>query len=594
MQLPHKLRAWAAKLDMLGDTPLVLLAALVGLAGGFASIIFHWLIEFFTRLSLHDSRSLLAFLGRFYVVVPAVTGGLLVGLLCYFLAREAKGHGVPEVMLAIARRGGLIDPRVPAVKAVASAVTIGSGGSAGPEGPIVQIAAGLGSLIGQFFKMSEARIKTLVGCGAAAGIAAIFNAPVGGVLFALEVVLGEFSVSAFSMMVISAVTAAAVARVYLGDQPAFQAPAYHLVSAQELFLYALLGILSALVAVLYIRLLYQAEDLFARLHRLPEYVRPALGGVMFGLVGVFVPLSMGAGDTGIESALYEKLPLVALASLALLKIVTTAITLGSGGSGGVFAPGLFIGAMTGGAFGALVHRLYPAVTASPGAYALVGMGAVFAASTHAPMTGIIILFEITHDYRIILPLMISTVTGTLLAARVSPATIYTTNLLRRGIDIRAGKDVNLMRSILVREAMCTRINTVRDDMKLRDVIRIMQETRHNGFPVLDASGQLCGVITLDDIRKTKLEGRLETPVKDVMTTDLVVTTPLETLNDVSPKFAFRDVGRLPVVDPSNPRRLVGILTRSDIIKAYNRRLLEPSANPGPSAVAEAKRSDSLT
>lgn len=592
--MPHKLRAWAAKLDMLGDTPLVLLAALVGLAGGFASIIFHWLIEFFTRLSLHDSRGLLAPLGRFYVVVPAVTGGLLVGLLCYFLAREAKGHGVPEVMLAIARRGGLIDPRVPAVKAVASAVTIGSGGSAGPEGPIVQIAAGLGSLIGQFFKMSEARIKTLVGCGAAAGIAAIFNAPVGGVLFALEVVLGEFSVSAFSMMVISAVTAAAVARVYLGDQPAFQAPAYHLVSAQELFLYALLGILSGLVAVLYVRLLYQAENLFARLHRLPEYVRPALGGVMFGLVGVFVPLSMGAGDTGIENALYEKLPLVALASLAMLKIVTTAITLGSGGSGGVFAPGLFIGAMTGGAFGAVVHRFYPAVTASPGAYALVGMGAVFAASTHAPLTGIIILFEITRDYRIILPLMISTVIGTLLAARVSPATIYTANLLRRGIDIRAGKDVNLMRSILVREAMCTGVNTVREDMKLREVIRIMQETRHNGFPVLDPSGQLCGVITLDDIRQTKLEGRLEIPVKDVMTTDLVVTTPLETLNDVSPKFAFRDVGRLPVVDPSNPRRLVGILTRSDIIKAYNRRLLELSANRGPSAVAEVKRSDSLT
>ena len=569
---------------------LILIAVLVGVGSGLASVGFFRLIQFFTRLG-----TLVAPAGWGQYSLYGAIGGLAVGPMVYFGAREAKGHGVPEVMYAVAMKGGRIRPRVVVVKALASAITIGTGGSAGREGPIVQIGAALGSTFGQLLRLSEDRVKTFVACGAAAGIAATFNAPIAGVFFALEIILGQFAAGTFSLLVISSVTASVVSRWLLGNHPAFVAPLYELSHPAELLLYVGLGVATALTAQVYTRVLYAVEDFFDAWRRLPEWTKPAVGGLLFGALGALFPQSLGRGEDVMSRVLAGGVPEVQgllpflapallLAALGLVKLLSTSFTIGSGGSGGIFFPGLYIGAMIGGAYGWLVHTLYP-WTAGPGAYALVGMAALFAGMTQAPITGIIILFEMTQDYRIILPLMLSTVVATLLASLMSRETIYTLKLTRLGIRLRQGQVVSVMRSIQVAEAMTSPVQTVTPEMTLGEVINLMQATRHNGYPVVEEGSRLVGVIALQDIRDTELEGRLQRRVGEVMTPNPVVTTPGETLDVALERMSGRDVGRLPVVAEGSEHRLVGLLTRSDLLKVYQRRLvtlqddLAPAASP---------------
>ena len=295
-------------------------------------------------------------------------------------------------------------------------------------------------------------MKTLVGCGAAAGIAATFNAPIAGSMFALEIIMGEFGVATFSPVIISAVTATAVSRHFLGDIPAFVVPAYQLVSPLEFPLYAIMGLFCALVGVTFTILLYRGEDLFDCL-KFPEYLKAVLGGLILGAMGLLFPQILGIGYGAINLALAQKLSWGLMFLLVIGKILATSITIGSGGSGGIFAPSLFIGSMAGGFFGGIVHHLFPAVTASPGAYSIVGMGAVVAATTHGPLSAILILFEMTGDYKIILPLMITCIISRLMAGRLLKESIYTFKLIRRGVDIRAGREVNVLKSISVKDVM---------------------------------------------------------------------------------------------------------------------------------------------
>lgn len=560
-----------------GNTLLGVLAVMVGIVSGLFAVLFRWVIEQVSRFGFGMvPEGLTRWVG--FPLVP-VAGGLVVGLLTYYFAREAKGHGVPEVMYAVAAEGGVIRPRVPFVKMLASAFTIGTGGSAGREGPIVQIGAGLGSTAGQVFKMSEDRIKMLVGCGVAAGISATFNAPVAGVIFALEVILGDFVASTFSFLVLSSVAAAATSYVFWGDIPAFRVPEYQMAHPVELGLYAALGVVAAAVAFLYVRTLYATEDLFDRI-RIPEPLKPALGGLLFGLLAVILPESRGTGYEFMDQALLGQMPLYLMALLVLAKIVSTSLTLGSGGSGGVFAPGLFIGVMTGGAFGAVVHGLWPGMTAETGAYALVGMGAVFAGMTQAPITAILMLFEMTRDYRIILPMMVAVVISCMMTAWWSKETIYTLKLVRRGVNWRSGRNADVLRQLRVADAMTTNIHMVPAETDLGYVVALMQQTRHNGFPVVEAGDRLVGVITLQDVRNVKLEGRLQTPVRQVMTRNPVTVTPLDNLEEALHRISVRDVGRLPVVDPADPQRLVGVLTRSDILRAYDRAVVGSQRGAG--------------
>jgi CIC family chloride channel protein len=591
-RLTQRLGGWLDRHQPPETVMLMATSLVVGIGAGLGAVVFRWLIDQVQFLSFEGLHSALPVLGDYVLVLAPALGGLLVGPLIYFFAREAKGHGVPEVMEAVALRGGRIRPIVAVIKSLASSLSIGSGGSVGREGPIVQIGSALGSTLGQVLHMSDERIRNLVACGAAGGIAATFNAPIAGVLFALEVILGEFSVRYFSTVVISSVTASVVGRIAFGDVPAFQVPPYQMVSPWELVFYALMGVLAALVAVSFTRILYLFEDLFDAWKRFPEYLKAALGGILLGLGGLIFAranLNLGLGVPGqpvafygvgyeaMEWALLGEGGVSLLLALMGIKILATSLTIGSGGSGGIFAPSLFLGSMFGGAFGHVVHNLFPTVTASPGAFALVGMAAVFAGTARAPITAIIILFEMTDDYRIILPLMLTTVVSTILAEHLSKESIYTLKLSRRGIRLERGRDIDVMQGVLVGEAMTTDADTVSADMDLRELALLFAETHHHGFPVLEESGGLFGVVTLQDLARARERGPLENRrVRDIATRSVLTVHPDEPMWVALKRLGTRDVGRLPVVDRRNPRRLLGLIRRSDIVRAYrvgiNRRL----------------------
>jgi len=431
-------------------------------------------------------------LGKWYVLVLPVIGGVVVGPLVHFLAPEARGHGVPEVMIAMETRGGRIRPILILVKTVASAFTIGSGGSAGREGPIVQIGAAVGSTLGQWLKISRPRLLALVGAGAAGGIATTFNAPIAGVMFTLEVLVGEFNVVSVSSMVFASVSAGVVSRLFLGDYPAFRVPAYELVSNWELLMYLGLGIVAAFVALLFVRTLYFSEHVFEK-WTIPGWLKPPLAGIAIGLMGYFLPQILGTGFAAMDKVLVGQFSFWLVAGLIFARIVATSLTLGSGFSGGVFAPALFIGSMLGSAYGRIMHGLFPSITATSGAYATVGMAAVFAGAARAPVTAIVILFEMTLDYKIMLPLMFATVVSTLLAARLEPESIYTLKLVHRGIDF-LGQRVGRLHPIGVGEAMTPidKAAKVDPDMSLEGLQQYFQETVKRGAMVVDAEGRLVG------------------------------------------------------------------------------------------------------
>ncbi|HIC88521.1 MAG TPA: chloride channel protein, partial [Anaerolineae bacterium] len=409
---------WLDKVQPPEITVLFTNAAIIGVLTGLVAVFFIWLIDRFHALFFGPVLSLFSpGLGPYAIVLIPALGGLIAGPLISFFAKEAKGHGVPEVMEAIALRGGRMRPIVAGVKAIASSVCIGSGGSAGREGPIVQIGAVLGSVMGQLWRLSDNYIRNLVACGAAAGISAVFNAPIAGVIFALEVILGEFTNRYFGSVVISAVAASIISRRFLGENPAFLVPKYTLVSAPEILFYAFLGILAAVTAKSFVIVLYWFEDVFDD-WEFPDWLKPAVGGLLLGALALWMPDVLGAGFPPIEKALDGQLLIPLLLSLLVAKLFGTSLTLGSGNSGGVFAPALFMGAMLGGAFGTLIHGWQPAITAPPGAYALVGMASVFAGAAHAPITAVLIVFEMSGDYRLILPLMTATVISTLLSEQL--------------------------------------------------------------------------------------------------------------------------------------------------------------------------------
>ncbi|MCZ6551408.1 MAG: chloride channel protein [Candidatus Methylomirabilales bacterium] len=550
---------------------LTVVSILVGLATGVGSVIFIKLLQYTTHFFFETGRGALTLLGEYYVILLPAIGGLIVGPLIYRFAQEAKGHGVPEVMTAMAVKGGRIRKRVAFAKIVTSALTIGSGGSAGREGPMIQIGAGIGSTVGQYLKMSDERIKTLVACGAAGGIAATFNAPIAGAMFALEIFMGQVSLD-FSLVILSSVSSAIVSRAMLGDFPSFTVPAYGLLSAKEMPLYLLLGVLAGLAAVAFVRVLYWFEDRFDS-WRFPAYLMPAVGGLLVGVMGFFLPQIFGTGFPAIEEALNGRTSLALLAILIFAKMLATPLTLASGGSGGVFAPALFVGAMLGGAYGHIVHGLFPSFTAGAGAYALVGMGAVFGGAAQAPITAIIIIFEMTGDYRIILPIMTSTVISVLIYNVLNKETIYTLKLVKRGIRFRAGRDVDVMASIPVREALTDRLLWLPEEVTVEGFLQRSAEEQHEWFPVLNQSGELTGVVTAQDVQKALDNGDLQAKVGELATKDLITVTPDNSLHDVLVRFHVRDLGHLPVVDPDNPKKLVGIISRSHVIRAYNQALI---------------------
>jgi CIC family chloride channel protein len=511
-----------------------------------------------------------------WIRLLAPTVGLaLVGPFLRFAAREAQGHGVPEVMEAVARRGGVIPPRIGLVKTLASALTIGSGGSVGREGPIVQIGAAIGSGIGQLLRLPTRQVRTLVAAGAAAGLAATFNAPITGAMFAAEVILLDFATARLTPIVIASVVATVLSRAVLGDHPSFAVPSWQLVSPWELVPYAALGFVSALVGVGFARFLEACEEGFEKL-RAPTMAKGALGGLLVGLIGTQLPYVFGSSYGPINAALGGQLPLFLLAMLCVAKIVATSLTLSSGGSGGVFAPSLFIGAMLGGAFGHVVHSAFPAATAGSGPYALVAMGAVLAASSHAPITAIVLVFEVTQSITIIPPLMTACVIATLTALFLRRESIYTMPLLRRGLDVHAEKDPNVLRSLFVRDMVDREPELVPAGASFQDVLDLVVRSRHGEFFVVDDKDHLLGAISVAQLRRLLFE---EEALRHVVVAADLIEPNRPTLSEAddldSALHLFSQVGvvELAVVSAEDARRIVGSLHERDVVEAYHREML---------------------
>lgn len=569
----------ARRLRLQGTAFTIVLAAMIGFAGGYFAIGFKYLIMYANKYMFLGIGSDHQFFSGWHVcVLPCIPiGGLiLVGLLTTRLGKEAKGHGVPEVMSAVVRNGGIIRARMVFVKMIASALCIGSGGSVGREGPIVQIGSAIGSTVGQFFKMSGSGVNVMVACGAAAGISATFNAPIAGTLFAAEVILGGIEMASMSSVLVSSLVAASVARAYFGNEPAFIVPEYIMGSYWELGLYCALGIVAGLVAVAFTKTLYKVEDVFnaVKIHWVSKAV---IGGLIIGITGIFRPEILGVGYHAIELTLNDpwlfSIPM--LVALCMLKIVMTSITIGAGGSGGIFAPSLFMGAMIGGGFGIIVQGIPYFSVAPPGAYALVGMSAVVAGTTHAPIQAILILFEMTDNYQIILPIMISCVISKMVARKISSDSIYTLKLSRRGELTGTGKDISVLENLHVRDVMDTRFRTIPRETPFYEIVKLIRTTNHDIFPVVNETGEYVGIINFQQIRQTLQNEVVQRLMlaDDLLVRDEYRLTSGRNLLEVFNEMAMRDVDCMPVVDEDNENMLIGLVTRQSVMARYRKELL---------------------
>jgi CIC family chloride channel protein len=532
-------------------------ALLVGLGTGAGVWLFKWLIELVREFVFGLE------IGWMVAVVP-IAGGLIVGLVAHYLIGDEKLHGTASIMQSVALAGGRLRYRKAPVKTAAAILSIGSGASVGPEDPSVQIGANLGSMLGQVFHMSDERIRTLVAAGAASAIAAAFNAPIAGVFFALEIVLGEIGSNALGMILVASVTSSVFTQAVSGSSPAFQVPAYALNSAWELPLYLVLGLVAGPVSALYVRLLYKMQDIFHD-WKVPLPVKTASAGLAVGIMGIFLPQIFGVGYDTIGEVLNKNdLGIWLLIALLVSKIILTSISIGGGFYGGVFAPALFIGATLGGAFGLIMENLFPGMVVNPAAFALVGMAAVLAGAVHAPLTSVILLFEMTSDYRIILPLMFAVAVSLLISQRIEKDSVYAMGLARHGIRLDRGRDVEVMGAVTVGDAMHPGNEALPEAMSLSEAAEKMAQARHHGLPVVDSDGRLTGILTVQDIERSTGD-----TVGEACTREVEVAFPDETLNMALRRMSRRDVGRLPVVARENPRHLLGVLRRADVIHAYD-------------------------
>ncbi|TFG30807.1 chloride channel protein [Candidatus Thorarchaeota archaeon] len=574
------------------------LGALVGAISGLVAVSFRFLINGISLLFVAIPQVL--GIGG-WIIVPAI-GGLFVAFIIVRYAPEAKGHGVPEVMESYTLHGGKMRLRVPFLKSLASAITIGSGGSCGREGPIAQIGAGIGSGLGAKLNLPKNETKTLVLCGLSSGIAATFNAPLGGALFGIEIIAGGIVGFSILPVILSSVIATAVAdislRAILGHSISlsFNAPAFFMSNPAELIFFLILGITLGVVSVVWMRGFYFIEGLFEKL-RVSPYFLPAIGGLCTGALGViaiymeqafaysgsfgdqpYFPAVMGVEYAFIDTVLST--PNVLTGGVALLatlfifgimKILTTGATLGSGGSGGVFAPTLFVGAGLGGALGWIFAYIAPSVISPSTAmvFALVGMAALFGGSGRAPITCIVIIMEMTGDYLLILPLMIAVSSSFLVSSLIEPESIYTMKLSRRGVHISSGVHIGALKSVTVREIMTEHPTILKPDMTTTEVFKIIDETHHTKFPVVVDENRVIGILIAEDLfQSSKRDDGRENLVSDLMNPDFLHLTPGCTMDGALQAMMKRDEGHAVIANPMKPDIMIGYITKADVLKAY--------------------------
>ncbi|WP_035273861.1 chloride channel protein [Desulfogranum japonicum] len=565
---------------------MITIAAFIGVMSGFSIIAFREAVELVHEVVFVGGYNLLGIEqgGWRCLLIPLLPMAGAVGLIPLSLLFPGKvnGYGLPAFLRRVNLENGVIRARNIFIKIVATALTIGSGNSAGVEGPIAQIGGAVGSQVGQRFRVSGKRMKVYIAAGCAGGIAGIFNAPLAGIFFAAEIVLlGTYEISSFSALVISSALSTVVSRAYYGQVPAFPIPDYQIVNYfVELPLYAIMAFLVGILAVIHIRFFYYVRDKFQNLPLHPQ-AKPILGAFLVGCIGIFFPQIMGDGYGYIEKTLTGHGVVWLMFVLIFLKSIGTAITLGSGGAGGVFAPSLFIGAVIGGAYGGVVHNWFPGLTADPGAYATVGIGAFMAASTHAPLTAIFLLFEMTGNYMIIIPVMMTAVIGTMTATRFYSDSIDTVDFTRQGIDIHQGREVAIMKSIRVGKAIIEDVDFISENANINHLLELFRFAKDSFyFPVVNHKGLMVGVVSMQDV-KTILhdeEQRVCYLVGAICTRDVIMLTPDATCYEAMQLFDIKGIDEIPVVESHEEPWVLGMLRRQDVIAAYNHEMLNRGIN----------------
>lgn len=565
------------KINAPRDFYLLFLASLIGVLTGFGAFLLNSIVEFVRYILYEVAGQQLVHpeVGNYLRILFPAIGGLSVGLLSFYFSPEVKGHGIPGVMEAVAVRGGYIRKRVALLTSLTSGLTIGSGGSAGKEGPIVQIGSAIGSTIGQLFRVSQQRLKILVGCGAAGGLAAVFNAPIAGVVFAVEVILADFSLKVFTPIVIASVISTAISRHFIGSSPFFAIPSYSMHSFSELPLYMLMGLLGGILSVVFIKSLYRIEDYFDDRKNIPVYLKPALGGLLTGVIAFWFPELYGFDDSATHTALIGHPEFYILAILIVAKILATSFTLGSGGAGGLFTPSLFIGAMYGALFGSIAGYFFPNATAPPGAYALVGMGVIVAGTIHAPLSALLMIFEVTADYKIILPLMLGTVASTLVARWMEKDSIYTKKISLFSSRIKGGRNLDLLQTRHIHAIINREVPVVREDTSFDKILDLLIDSVYNSFTVVNRDQKVVGMITLRDIRPVLFDRQLAPLLlaTDVMRENIFVVQVDDTLGEALDKMELEDAELLPVVDSRENMHFVGVVSRESINKLYSKESL---------------------
>jgi CIC family chloride channel protein len=567
---------WQVARRASAETIYALLIPAVGLLTGFAALGIAHVLVLLQRLLWGSGENLVAGAEAspwwHRLVIPAL-GGATIGLLGWLLKRDVRGSGTAGLIESIALRGGRIRLRQEGPAVLAGIVTVSTGGSLGREGPMIEFAAVLGSWLGRVFGLNARQVSVLVCCAAGAAISAVYNAPIGGSIFVMEILIGTFALEIFGPVVIASVLSTFVFRAAVGQLPRFVIPEYSLVSAWELVGYLVLGVLCGGFSVAIIRFMGWVADGFHRMVRV-RHARPIVGFLLLGAIGIAFPHVFGNGYETVNLALHEQLPLTLLLVLPFLKLVAMAMTRGSGGSGGVFTPTLMLGALVGGAFGYAMHAAFPAQTAEYGAYAIVGMGAVLAGTTHAPIMAIMMIFEQTNSYPIILPLMLGCIVSNQVARRLKPESLHRDALRRRGVVVDVAPEASVMRSVRVADVMHDDLDSVEERDPFSRVIEYFLNTPRNFLYVVDEQRRFTGAIPLHAIKQA-LTSRY--PPDLVLAADLVepfeFVTPDQHLADVMETFWRQHAERLPVVADRDSGRLVGWISQRDLIGVYSQEIL---------------------
>ncbi|MFP3982655.1 MAG: chloride channel protein [Desulfurivibrionaceae bacterium] len=559
----------------------LIIAVIIGALAGLGAVAFRWLISFiilnFQTVSTLLTEHAPAVTANIWIILLPALAGLIIGPIITFWAPEVRGPGVPEVMEALALRSGHIRHRVTLIKSFVTAVLIAAGASVGREGPIVQIGSSIGSTLSRLLRLDHQKRRIAVVCGAAAGIAATFQAPMAGTLFAVEILLFDLETAFLSHIVIASVTGTLVARSCWDDPAIFHIPSFSLAHTGELAMYLGLGIAAGVLGVLLMKAIITLPGVLKRLN-IPLWLTPAAGGLLVGIIGFKRPETLGIGYESISNALLGEISLYFAAILVLTKIMTTCFSIGSGMSGGIFAPALFIGAMTGTVFGHLAQLIWPDTILSSAHYALIGMGAMVSGVTLAPITAIMTIFELTYNYEVILPLMVACISSLLVVRIMHGYSIYEDKLLQKGIDISRGHEVNRLRNMLVKNFMIRDLNPLQVDDLLSEANDRMTKSDFPHFIVLDGEGRLAGVLTLRDLRNLRWDENLEErTVEDLMQREVVTVEEEDSLETTFHIFSRNEFSFLPVVKKGRPDQVTGYLKRADIISAYDRHVLRERA-----------------